>query len=175
MSTTIQHQYLALEEARKQLFTKLQSFTHEQLNQKPGENQWSILQVVEHLLLVETGSLQYMQKKYKYGKNIPRAGWGTKIRYTLFRFAFDLPFKWKAPKVASTLPEQSELKDVQTRWEQTRQQMNAFIEAMPERDYHLSIFKHPFAGRLNLYQTFGFYTTHFEHHLKQIERIKATL
>lgn len=175
MTTNIQKQYVALEESKRRLFTDLQGFTHEKLNQNLGTDQWSMLQVVEHLLLVEASSLRYMQKKYQYAQNIPKAGLVNKLKFAAFRTLFKLPLKIKAPNVVAKLPETSELLDAQARWDMTRKELEAFLNQLPERDYELAIFKHPIAGRLNIDQTISFFAAHFAHHMKQIERIKASV
>ena len=67
---------------RDSLLDELQGLPDEKLNSQPAPDKWSINQVLNHLLMAETGSLKYLQKKLSSDQKLPRIGLLNNIRIT---------------------------------------------------------------------------------------------
>ncbi|HEX8351171.1 MAG TPA: DinB family protein [Hymenobacter sp.] len=157
-----------------QMATSLGEKTHE----RPSPAQWSAAQVVQHLVVAETGIEQYLEKKVLQAEGLEHAGLGASLRSGLLRVLLRLPFlRFKAPKrLAALMPTDTPpLPELQTEWESGRRRLERLLNEFPSKLLTRAIFRHPRSGMLNIYQTLDFMLDHVLHHQRQIERITRTL
>lgn len=157
----------------EQLLKELEHKQEEHLFKSPSPGAWSSVQVLQHLLLTESSSLKYLQKKVSSGlSHIPRATWLTTARVLVFRLYIALPIKTKAPRAMGEdhFPEVDTFGEVAQAYRKTRQEFRIFLENLPEEAFDLEIFRHPVAGKLALDGLFTFFILHFERHERQIRR-----
>ncbi|MFZ4427047.1 MAG: DinB family protein [Saprospiraceae bacterium] len=143
------------------------------LFKSPGPGEWSPIQVLQHLLLSERGSLNYLKKKISSGlQAIPPATLLTSVRFLLFRAFLALPIKVKAPKAISeeSFPEVDSIDAVADEYHKLRQDFKALLTSLPEEAFSLEIFRHPRAGKITLAGLIQFFELHFKRHEKQIQR-----
>ncbi len=174
MIVPVEKQFNALEAQRKQLLEAVSQLSHEQQNFKPSPEAWSVLQVLNHLIYAETNSVKYLQKKVQGIANIPKSGIQAMFRLFVLNTSLRSPLKFRAPKAA--LPPQEDVfifDNLKDKWDANREEMRKILDGLDPSGANKLIFKHPVAGRFNIYQTMSFITEHIEHHKKQIERIKA--
>ena len=158
-----------LETRRKILFKKLDLVDTDLLAFSPGIKKWSVLQVCYHLIRSEELSLVYLQKKISYDTHIQPAGIGSVIRSALLYWALRLPFKLPAPKRVAEFPGDLQWPQLKTQWIQIRNGIKAVIENLPEGYDKKLVYRHPFSGRMTLYQMLTFFDAHIHRHEKQIE------
>ena len=60
-------------------------------------------------------------------------------------------------------------------WAGIRKKMSAFLEGINAENKDDLIYRHPFAGPLDLSDTLHFIVVHFDNHLRQIEKIEAQM
>ena len=161
-----------LDNALDGLFARLTASSDKTLNESPGENEWSVLQTLQHVKMAEELSLKYVQKKLSYNPKLKRAGLQTQLRRVAMHLFFAAPFKIKAPKAISgeALATDASLKNIISDWKDQRARLRVYMESLPDELYKMEIYKHPFAGRLDLAGMFAFYQSHFNRHQKQILR-----
>jgi hypothetical protein len=154
------------------LLNDLESFDKAALNHRDQEGQWSVLQVMHHLLRSETLSRTYLEKKMSFQPRLKTAGLPSALRRTVLNFYLNTPIKFKAPKMVGTeqLPEQSTLQEVASSWKQERKALENFLNTLPEDIVRKSVYRHPIAGKLTLDGMLDFFQQHFRRHRKQIER-----
>jgi len=158
------------EALRQQLLRKLESYSAEQLAQKPDANSWSVAHVIQHLAIAEEGSLNYLQKKLDVGGHA-RAKVGSLFRLRLLNTALALPIKFKAPKVVEVpTDEHISYSEALERWNEIRKLTRSTYESLNDGLVTNELFKHPFAGKLNLIHGQRFMQQHMERHIKQIWR-----
>lgn len=163
-----------LEEDRHTLFAKLDALNENQLIFKPGANKWSITEVVQHLVLSEQGAYRYMSKK-NLAETLPKLGWTAAFRSATLNIGMSLPLRYKAPRGGNIQPTGDvSYQQLKQEWQEVRENLYRFIEALPPKKMRGAIFRHPFAGYLTITQTFRFFEEHLKHHFKQIERIQAS-
>ena len=156
------------------LFEDLNKYSDDDLNWKPKADQWSVLQVMIHLMLAEKAGLNYMQKKLSSGADhIPKAGILSAFSQIFLVAALRVPIKAKAPAAVSgeNLPERSSFWDIVKQWKKQREDLRAFLSTLPPEILVKQIYRDPFSGRSNAKGMLRFCDEHFHRHRKQINRI----
>ncbi|SHL85275.1 DinB family protein [Hymenobacter psychrotolerans] len=147
-------------------------------HQSPGPGQWSAAQVVQHLLVAETGIGQYIEKKLHQSEELEKAGLGHTLKSALLRVLLRLPFtRFKAPaRLAELTPEQvAPLPQLRDEWQAVRRRLEQTLNEYPGKLLDRAIFKHPRSGMLTIYQTMDFMLDHVLHHQRQLERISRAV
>ncbi len=154
------------------LLTHLSSFPSEKLQERPAPGAWSVVEVMQHLMLAERLSVGYVRKKIQYPHGLKKPGLENRIRLLMLRFFLEVPIKFKAPAIVS---EQKFSNDVDfdtlaKKWREIRVELGKLLDEIPPELEKTNIYKHAVAGRLTLAGMFRFFTGHFRRHRKQIER-----
>jgi uncharacterized damage-inducible protein DinB len=136
----------------------------------PGPGEWSVVQVVEHMVTVDRMVLKFVQKQLARPDLRP-AGVGTWMRATLVTLALRYRRKIKAPAVLPPPTGTRSLAEWRDEWEASRRQWRETLETVPEKLRRKELFKHPLAGYLTLGQTLDFITEHTLHHVPQVKRL----
>jgi len=132
------------------------------------EGKWSPAQVVHHLYTSELGTVNYLKKKIE-AEHVPNAGIrGFFASLLLKRALKNQNKKYKAPKVLGEMPEKPDFEKLQTDFLNLRKELRSVLGRFDKRMAKKAYFKHPIAGRMNIYQTISFLEDHFDRHKKQI-------
>jgi len=151
MQPGLQRSFDKLDEKLARLLKRLQKYSDDDLNWKPSPEQWSVMQVLQHLMLAEGYAHQYIQKKLSFNPQLKKNGLVTAMRTMAVRVMMTTPFKFKAPEaVNEQLPERSSFWDIAKQWKQQRIDFKSYLNELPEDILKREIYKHPFAGRLGL-------------------------
>ena len=175
MNAKLQKQFDTLEKGRKGLFDDLKAYKDETINQKPSPDAWSIAQVIEHLIMSEELSLQYLKKKTLDTSKVPVAGLASQWRFLLTRTVFMLNIKYKAPSLIVPQSDFVSVKELDARWTRVRNDTYTLLNSLPDGDLKKEIWKHAIAGKMNIYQMLAFFNIHFSRHRKQVYRTLAQL
>ena len=147
-------------------------------HQPPGPGQWSAAQVVQHLLVAETGIGQYIEKKLHHSEDLEKGSLAHVLKSLLLRGLLRLPFtRFKAPaRLADLTPEQvAPLAQLHEEWQSVRRRLEQTLNEYPSTLLDRAIFKHPRSGMLTIYQTLDFMLDHVLHHQKQLGRIRKAV
>ena len=175
MNAKLQKQFDALEKSRNNLFDDLKAYDDELINKKPTPQAWSITEVMEHLILAEEFSLQYLQKKTQDTSKVPVAGLSSRWRFLLTRTMFLTGIKYKAPKIIIPASKYSSVEELNARYSKVRKDTIDLLNKLPEEDLKKEIWKHAIAGKMNISQMLAFFNIHFNRHRKQVYRTLAEL
>ncbi|MBL4587066.1 MAG: DinB family protein [Flavobacteriales bacterium] len=157
-----------MEAERQELLSAISSYSDQLLSKKPAPESWSVAEVMEHLTVAENGSLQYMHKKIEYGGH-SKAAITAGLKQQLLNFSISLPIKYKVPKILEKKDTSFvDYKDALNNWNEVRIAMRSAYEKMDEGIIGNELFKHPFAGKMNVIQGVKFMRQHMKHHTKQI-------
>jgi len=175
MNTELSTALEAFSQARIDFIKKVEDIPREQRSQHPAEG-WNILQVMEHVITSEVGTLEYMKKKTlaPYA-DIPLAGEESEAGSAQLNRALQSEKKWKAPDVLPDPTGAQSFDNMLAYWDNLRGKYRVFLDELNPGYYNRAIFKHPFSGRLNLIQTIDFLTNHIVHHGYQVDRIKTEI
>tara|TARA_B110000967_G_scaffold46102_1_gene46443 strand:+ start:1254 stop:1790 length:537 start_codon:yes stop_codon:yes gene_type:complete len=167
--------YIELSEIKNRILNNLVDYTAEELNFKPSENEWSISQVVEHLIESETGVNKYINFKLKNIKEQPKAGIRSFLNSKVLNKKLKSNEKFKVPKVLSEPELGNDYSDLKEKWDNSRMFLIKTVETFPKGKIKKAIFNHPVAGLLNMHQTMLFLINHLDHHIPQIDALRIKL
>tara|TARA_B110001469_G_scaffold56117_1_gene54064 strand:+ start:779 stop:1315 length:537 start_codon:yes stop_codon:yes gene_type:complete len=167
--------YIELSEIKNRILNNLVDYTAEELNFKPSENEWSISQVVEHLIESETGVNKYINFKLKNIKEQPKAGIRSFLNSKVLNKKLKSNEKFKVPTVLSEPELGNDYSDLKEKWDNSRMFLIKTVETFPKGKIKKAIFNHPVAGLLNMHQTMLFLINHLDHHIPQIDALRIKL
>lgn len=160
-----------MEKARADYLALIESWPVERLSHQP-EGGWSALQVTEHLIASEYGTLQYLQKKTLAPvDSLEMSDEATAEASRKLNLALKSDLKWKAPGVLAPPSGKHGLETLIHQWDDLRKGWERLLNGIDEGYLHRQVFRHPVAGRLDLLQTLSFVEHHIHHHVHQIKRI----
>jgi len=132
---------------------------------------WSVLEVLEHLMKAEKASLGYLNYKLSQGATFKKAGLRQKYNGFIMKRAYNSIFKFTAPEGVVPKGEYDSLDELIQDFMALRKELLDFIQNRQEEAFSLVMYKHPYFGRLTLFQMLVFFEGHFMRHSKQIDRI----
>jgi uncharacterized damage-inducible protein DinB len=171
MNNVLQTTFNQLEADRQKVFGNLAKLPPEKLNYSP-QGKWSINQIVAHLITAERLSLLYMQKKIQGIEEADDSGIVEELKMLVLIVSQRLPLKFKAPKVVKEHTSNTDnLEQLNRDWEKVRGDLKQLLETIPDNRINRKIYKHVFAGKLNVKHALRFLREHIIHHMPQIERL----
>jgi len=162
-----------LETLRKEVVSQYDAYTSDQLTFQVNPQQWSLLQVLDHIVTAEKMSAIYIKRHLNGKKYPPAPGFKEKFRYGMLKLAFKLPFKYTAPDIVDSTGKSPDLATLQENWKTIRSELLGIVESTDKELLELGVYKHPRAGLLNMEQALDFMALHIRHHQKQIDRITS--
>jgi uncharacterized damage-inducible protein DinB len=172
VNNTLLHLFDSLETQRNKLLGLLAALSTEQLNNHPT-GKWSIAQILSHLIASEQLSVRYLNKKILGIKEATDTGLTEELKMIALIISQRLPFlKFKAPKVmAENTPPLESFEQLNATWVKTRSDLKETLEKFQDDELKRKIYKHPFAGMLNIQQALKFFGEHIIHHRPQIIKL----
>jgi hypothetical protein len=171
MKNEFKTRYQQMEASRQKLFSELKNYSQDVINKKPAPDKWSVAEVLQHLIVSEEASLNYIRKKTANASPSKKSGLSAKIKYALLQIAFNIPVKYKAPKII--VPQATgniQLNELDNKWRQIRSETIAIIEKLSDNDFENELWLHPVTGKMSLMQMVDFLTMHFQRHERQIKQ-----
>jgi hypothetical protein len=171
MLATIQTQYDSLKVKFEALLQRLDTLPDETLSFKAGPDQWSVVEVVEHLVIAETGLLEELSTNIPASTLDPAAKTPEKhqrvIKVMERDIEVDVPHESLEPH--GRIP----LEDLLSRWNGIRQKLPGLLAGIRPENEDDPVFRHPYGGPLDIADTLQFFEVHFDNHMRHIDRILA--
>ena len=171
MLPALQGHFQALEDRRHQLLAELDRCTAAQRVFQPASDAWSLAGVAHHLLLVEQSTLQFLSSPQRAAPTRRRLR--HLVGLPLVRLVFALGIRVKVPirgiKPRPDLP----LPELKQQWEEVRTAMAAYLDGITGDALQEPVLAHPIGGPMNIPQGLDFLVRHFDHHLRQVARIRS--
>ena len=155
------------------LFRDLKDYSDRTLNRSPNEENWAVLEVMQHLYLTEKSSLNSIQQALEKEIEFADSGFGDKLRSFGLNAALSLPFKFQAPTYINRAAfiKDPTFWEVAKDWKNERTRLKAFCKDLSADLLKQSIYKHPRGGLMNIDGLLVFFDKHFDRHHKQIRKI----
>ena len=170
MLPPLRNSFDQMEAARRRVLALTGPLTEPQAHFSPGPEEWSVVQVLEHIVTIDLIVLRLVEKQMTKTELRP-AGIQTTFRSLLVTLALRYRKKIKAPAVLPVPTGDRTLAEWRRDWEASREQWLQMLESVPEKLLGKELFKHPLAGYFTLRQTLDFITEHTLHHVGQVQRL----
>jgi uncharacterized damage-inducible protein DinB len=177
MNPRLQEIVNELARTRLLLLASVADLPQEDLDARPGPDQWSIGEILSHLRIIEGQVTQVLARQSaKARKNGAGPDPGTEsVLHSLDRFAIEV-VREKITTPAFSRPEgggpKQELLDGLAR---SRRELLGEIDAAADLDLSQVSFPHPVFGRLTMYEWILFIAKHELRHKAQIESVKSSV
>jgi hypothetical protein len=163
-----------MEEGRTDFMKAIENWSEEQLRFKPAEA-WNAMQVMEHIIFSETGTLGYLKKKTSSGfDGIETSGIENQQNGDALKKRLESSDQYKAPATLPAPTGNLTMEEMTKGWDEARIGLTEFLQSFPAEHFDKLVFRHPIAGPINVLHTLDFLGYHIGHHLHQIERIKQS-
>jgi len=160
-------------ELNKQLastFDRIQSLDEKQLFENKGD-EWSVMDIMEHLFKVEDRSLNYLLYKMEQGSSFKKVGMRQRYNVWIMQKAYNSNRKFTAPDGVKPDSSYISVEDLKTDFLAVRKRLYTFLNERTESEYRLAMYKTAFFGRISLFQMLVFFDGHYKRHMRQLDRV----
>jgi len=161
--------YAALEERRLILTKELETCSDEELHFQPGPDRWSMVMVLEHIVMGERGvRLKGAEISGQAIEADPQAD-------ALFKMVIeildkDMPVDVPDPKIEPV--GDKALPVLLSLWDAERKKLGNLLDNVTSADLDKAVASHAVTGSLNPVRTLELALAHFDTHHRQIHRIR---
>ncbi|NQX92299.1 MAG: GNAT family N-acetyltransferase [Flavobacteriales bacterium] len=171
----IQAQLNQLNTNRSRFLQTLSEWTGEDRTRASRQSKWNAMQVAEHILTSEFGTLNYLIKKTQSGfDELMRVTDENRGNSRELNDKLRSDNRWKAPDVLPDPEGKMPLSELHEKWMKTGKGIDQFTLSFPSEHTDKLVFRHPFYGRFTLLQTLQFLSEHIVHHEHQLKRIQLS-
>jgi hypothetical protein len=161
------------EETADNLKDNIQGLDEEQMSYKPSEEDWSVAQCVEHIILTEKMLFDMTKKLLEQPANPERKEEIVSTNQQLIEGITDRSNKFNAPKTLQPTGKYTNPEAAIDDFKAQREQILAYLEKVQVEELRNHISDTP-AGPADAYQSFLFLAGHTARHTLQIEEVKGS-
>jgi DinB family protein len=171
MHGTFEGQLEVWADDRRRLLDEVERLEPERLTAKPLAGKWSILEIVEHLVLGDREVFQGLPDPSMLVNRPRRVKDRVGYRLVMFVLACHIPTKVASPRY---LPRgQSSLTSLGRDWDEMQQWLRSYVSQLDQGKRAMAVFAHPIAGPLTVQQAFDLGKLHLATHTRQIRRLEV--
>jgi hypothetical protein len=171
MISDLREKFERYDRTRRALLDDLAVLNDNQLRRKPSPSEWSILQIVQHMVLAERDVTQYLPEP----KELIHRKRGLRAR--IFYVVVLLILKWNirvpVPSEGMVPDGNTSLSELRQQWDENMRWFKGYVDSLGPEDLKRAVFSHPIAGPLTGPQAGKLAQYHFEAHLRQVNKAKA--
>jgi uncharacterized damage-inducible protein DinB len=153
---------------RAELLESVSGLTDEQLNKEVEDGRWTIMQVLEHLYLMERSITKAIQGTLEKGEVRP-------VDAKPIHLSVDRSRKVDAPSFVDPSKESITLDEMKEKLIESRKGLLQVVGNTTKHDLAQKSYPHPVFGLVSLEQWVPFIGYHEKRHLAQMEELKAKL
>ncbi|MFC7784123.1 MULTISPECIES: DinB family protein [unclassified Rossellomorea] len=157
-----------IEDIRSDLLNSVSDLTNDELNKRIEEGRWTIMQVLDHLYLMEKSLTKAIQTTLARGEEQEVSS--KPIHYTVNRST-----KVDAPPFVVPTEENLTLQEMKDKLEESRKDLLTFLDTTHKEALQKKAYPHPVFGLIRLDEWVPFIGYHEKRHLEQIEELKGKL
>jgi len=171
MLPDIQKQYDSFKLKFEALLQRLDSLTGEKLSFKVGPDKWSIVEVVEHLVIAEEGLVKELSTNIPDSTLDPEAK--TPDKHQIVIKVMERDIEVDVPHESLEPHGRIALEDLLNQWKNYREKLPVLLTEIKPEKQEDPVFRHPYGGPLDISDTLQFFEVHFDNHMRHIDRILA--
>ena len=159
----------ALDERRCALLDEVEALSAERVVARPRPGKWTILEIVEHLVLAEREVLQNLPEPSQLVHR-PRV-LKDRVSYPLVVavLKYGIPVQVPSPRMVPTggMP----LAALRQEWDRNQRWVRSYADGLDAQGFGRAVFQHPVAGPMTAVQAIHLGCVHIETHARQIKRL----
>ena len=171
MISELRDKFEMYDHTRRALLDELALLNDDQIRRKPGPSEWSILQIVQHMVLAEQGVMQYLPEPEELIAR--KRGLHARIFYVVVLLILRWNIRVPVPSKRMVPDGNTSLSEVRQQWDENLRWFRGYLDSLRPEDLKRAVFSHPVAGPLTGPQAGKMAQYHFDAHLRQIEKVKA--
>jgi hypothetical protein len=171
MLPVLRSRFDQLERQRRALLDELLRHSPAQLAFRPVPGAWALADLMQHFVLVEEGTIQFLRTKPP--RPVSSRTLKHRVQWAHFGMIAPRSIRVRAPIESIKPVTERPVEELVARWDAARDQLAAHLEGLSEPQLPLIGFKHPIGGPLPTIETLDFLRLHLVHHGHQIRRIRA--
>jgi hypothetical protein len=159
-----------IETRHQEMFDLIDELTPEQLLFKPEPDRWSILQVLQHVILGAQG-MRRSEAELRDNPLREILKPGEMVKVVMDVLVNDVPVDVPDPSMEPN--GEVTVEELRVIWEKERRGVAALLETVTAENHEQVMFSHAAAGPLTALQMLEVGEAHIETHRRQIDRIRA--
>jgi DinB superfamily len=163
----------AFNETRLALLEEMGALDPATLVAKPLAGKWSILEIIEHLVLAERAVLQGLPEPSRLHEQERRLK--HRFSYVIVMFVLKYGIPVQVPSPAMIPQGNRSLGELHRLWDENQEWLRAYIDRLDRRGFRRAVFEHPIAGPLAVEQALHMGQVHLDTHVRQIRRLQRLL
>lgn len=173
MISELRDKFEMYDRSRRALLDDLANLDDHQLRRKPGPMEWSILQIVQHMVLAERDVMQYLPEPKELIDR--KRGFRARIFYLVVILILRWNIRVPVPSKRMVPDGNTSLSELRQQWDENLRWFRGYLDSLGPEDLNRAVFSHPVAGPLTGPQAGKSAQYHFDAHLRQIEKVKALI
>ncbi|MBM7647682.1 hypothetical protein JOC78_000603 [Bacillus ectoiniformans] len=157
-----------IEQVRQEVLNSVTGLTNSQLNWRPEENSWSIIQVLDHLYLMERAVAKGIVSQLNDDSS-------EAVEDKPIELTVDRSVKVTAPSFVVPADGEMNVEEVKAKLAESRRSLIEIVNGSDAEALESKSYPHPVFGSLNLKQWVPFIGFHEKRHLDQMNEIKEKL
>lgn len=171
MRRTLETRLRVWDDCRRMLLDEVEGLEPERLVAKPLPGKWSILEIVEHLVMADREVFQGLPNPtHVVGR---KRSLRDRVSYPVVMFVLACHIPAKVPSPRFIPRGVSSLGELRREWDEIRQWLRSYIDGLDQGDWDKAVFAHPLAGPMTVQQTVHMGELHVATHTRQIRRLES--
>lgn len=166
-ATELERRLAASDQARQALLDRLSGESAEALAERATPEQWSVLEIVEHLIRAERDVFA-LDRPWRMESKV--RGMGNRIRRVLVMAILRSPIRVGTPSKSMDPEGEKSLAELRAMWDENYVLLKERFASLDPALLDGAIFRHPVSGPITTAQALDMLDVHLERHEKQIER-----
>ena len=163
----------AFDEKRGALLDEMGALDPAKLVAKPLPGKWSMIEIIEHLVLAERAVLQGLAEPSRLNERERRLKHRFSYGLVMLVLKFGIPVQ--VPSPAMVPQGDRSLGQLRRLWDENQEWLRTYIVRLDRRGLRRAVFEHPIAGPLSVEQALHMGHVHLDTHIRQIRRLQRLL
>ena len=163
----------AFNEKRRALLDEMGALDPATLVARPLAGKWSMLEIIEHLVLAERAVLQGLPELSQLREQERRLK--HRFSYAIVMVVLRCSIPVRVPSPAMIPQGDRSLGELRRLWDESQEWLRAYIDRLDRRGFRRAVFEHPVAGPLSVKQALHMGQVHLDTHIRQIRKLQRLL
>ena len=170
---TMERRLQAFNATRRALLDEMEHIDPSALMAKPLPGKWSMLEIIEHLVLAERAVFMGLPDPRRLVE--ARRGLGHRVRYLLVMFVLKSGIRVRVPSAAMVPRGGRNLAELRRLWDENQDWLRSCIDRIGPDVVRKAVCEHPVAGPLTVEQAVLMGQVHVDGHIRQIRALQRLL